>query len=330
MATLLARLGTTAYRRWPFFIAAWVVVLAVIIGLAAAFSKPMSDNFTIPGIPSEQAADLQAELFPGATSAFDQADVNVVVQAPEGETLAEPDNAAVVEELIADLEALPQQPDDVEILPPGEVAAGQEQMLVDQAKASGGSVEQARTNAAALSPLTEDGRTGLITYTWDVDSPAEVEMTTLDALDDVMDDARDQGLVVEANGSGTTGMTEIGGTSELIGIGVALIVLILTFGSLIAAGLPIITAMVGVGLGITGITAMTAFTDIGSTTPMLATMIGLAGPVGISAANPRPKPPLRSGVFRSATVLPPVGPDATGGTALGDLPGRIDIAHRPT
>ena len=73
MATLLARLGTTAYRRWPFFIAAWVVVLAVIIGLAAAFSKPMSDNFTIPGIPSEQAADLQAELFPGATSAFDQA-----------------------------------------------------------------------------------------------------------------------------------------------------------------------------------------------------------------------------------------------------------------
>ena len=120
MATLLARLGTTAYRRWPFFIAAWVVVLAVIIGLAAAFSKPMSDNFTIPGIPSEQAADLQAELFPGATSAFDQADVNVVVQAPEGETLADPDNAAVVEELIADLEALPQQPDDVEILPPGE------------------------------------------------------------------------------------------------------------------------------------------------------------------------------------------------------------------
>ena len=254
-------------------------VLGTAIGLAAAFSKPMSDNFTIPGIPSEQAADLQAELFPGATSAFDQADVNVVVQAPEGETLADPDNAAVVEELIADLEALPQQPDDVEILPPGEVAAGQEQMLVEQAEASGSSVEQARTNAAALSPLTEDGRTGLITYTWDVDSPAEVEMTTLDALDDVMDDARDQGLVVEANGSGATGFTTPGLASEAIGIGVALLVLILTFGSLVAAGLPIITALIGVGIGLTGVTAMTALVDISSSTSILATMIGLA--VGI-------------------------------------------------
>lgn len=279
MATLLARLGTTAYRRWPFFIAAWVVVLAVIIGLAAAFSKPMSDNFTIPGIPSEQAADLQAELFPGATSAFDQANVNVVVQAPEGETLADPRNAAVVEDLIADLEALPQQPADVEILPPGQVAAGQEQQLVDQAKASGGSVEQARADAAALSPLTEDGRTGLVTYTWDVDSPADVEPETLDALDEVMDDARDQGLVVEANGPGATGFATPGLASEALGIGVALLVLILTFGSLVAAGLPIITALIGVGIGLTGVTAMTALVDISSSTSILATMIGLA--VGI-------------------------------------------------
>ena len=55
--------------------------------------------------------------------------------------------------------------------------------------------------------------------------------------------------------------------------------LLLTFGSLVAAGLPIITAIFGVALGITGVTAMTAFMDIGSSTPMLATMIGLA--VGI-------------------------------------------------
>ena len=62
----------------------------------------------------------------------------------------------------------------------------------------------------------------------------------------------------------------------------AILVLILTFGSLVAAGLPVLTALFGVGLGITGITAMTAFMDIGSTTPMLATMIGLA--VGIDYA----------------------------------------------
>ena len=77
-------------------------------------------------------------------------------------------------------------------------------------------------------------------------------------------------------------MMELGGSSELIGVAVALLVLILTFGSLVAAGLPIITALFGVALGVTGITAMTAITDVGSTTPMLATMIGLA--VGIDYA----------------------------------------------
>jgi putative drug exporter of the RND superfamily len=62
----------------------------------------------------------------------------------------------------------------------------------------------------------------------------------------------------------------------------ALVVLLLTFWSLVAAGLPILTAMIGVGIGIMGITAATAFGDIGSTTPTLATMIGLA--VGIDYA----------------------------------------------
>jgi len=74
-------------------------------------------------------------------------------------------------------------------------------------------------------------------------------------------------------------MVALDGKAELIGIAVALLVLVLTFGSLAAAGLPIITALIGVGLGMLGITALTALTDIGSTTPMLATMIGLA--VGI-------------------------------------------------
>ncbi|MDP3894791.1 MMPL family transporter, partial [Nocardioides sp.] len=93
---------------------------------------------------------------------------------------------------------------------------------------------------------------------------------------------RGDGLQVEANGAGSVGMSELDGTAELVGIAVALLVLVLTFGSLIAAGLPIVSAMIGVALGITGVTAMTAFTEIGSTTPMLATMIGLA--VGIDYA----------------------------------------------
>jgi RND superfamily putative drug exporter len=109
-----------------------------------------------------------------------------------------------------------------------------------------------------------------------------VEVATQDAVKDALAEARDAGLFAEANGSGMGSMEEPGGTSELIGIGVALVVLVLTFGSLVGAGLPILTALFGLGLGITGITAMTAFMDIGSSTPMLATMLGLA--VGIDYA----------------------------------------------
>ena len=281
MASLLARLGTTAYRRWPVFVAAWLVALIGVGALAAGFAKPMSDSFSIPGIPSERAADLQSELFPGAVDAFDRASVQVVVAAPAGQKLSDPAVAAQVGDLVADLEQLPQMPD-TPLTGPVEAAAAQEEQLVDAAVESGAPRETAEADAAALSPLSPDGRVGTITWDFDVETVADVEPATIEALLDAMDRASVEGLEVAANGSGSAGMPELGGSSELIGVGVALIVLVLTFGSLVAAGLPVLTALFGVALGIIGVTATTAFADIGSTTPMLATMIGLA--VGIDYA----------------------------------------------
>ena len=279
MATLLYRLGKTAYRRWPVFIAAWVVALIAVGSVAAGFGKPMTDSFSIPGIPSEKAADLQAELFPSSTDPFDEATVNVVVAAPEGRTLADPAYEREVDQLVRDLGTLPQLPKDPQLVNPVAAAAHQEKQILGAARESGMPAEAARANADALSPLSPDGRVGQISFRFDVDTVADVEPATIDALDRVLAEHRTDGLDVEANGSGSAGMIELDGTSELLGIAVALVVLVLTFGSLVAAGLPILTAVFGVGLGIAGITAMTAFTDIGSTTPMLATMIGLA--VGI-------------------------------------------------
>lgn len=287
MATLLYRLGKAAYRRWPLFLAAWALAFVAVGGVAATMSKPMTDAFSIPGIPSEEAADLQSELFPGSVDAFDQATVNVVVAAPEGSTLKDPEYADRVGDLVEDLAALPQMPDGSDPtnpLPadPVSAAAIQTEQIVTAQTASGATQEQAEANAQALSPLAEGGRVGLISFTFDVETFADLEPATIDALHDVLDEHRSDAFTVEANGSGVTGMTELDGKAELIGIAVALVILVLTFGSLVAAGGPVVTAMVGVGLGITGITAMTAFTDIGSTTPMLATMIGLA--VGIDYA----------------------------------------------
>lgn len=258
MATLLHRLGTTAFRRWPFFVAGWLVVLIAVGAFAATMAKPMNDSFSIPGIPSEQAATLQGELFPDSVDAFAASTVNVVLAAPEGEALTDAPYAAAVGEVVRAVTELPQLSTAVPVTDPL-AAVGQP--------------------AGPLSPITQDARIAVISFSYDVETPADVAPATMDALDDLLSEARGGGLVAEANGSGTSGVPEIGGTSELIGIAVALLVLLLTFGSLVAAGLPIVTALVGVGLGILGVTGATAFTDIGSTTPILATMIGLA--VGI-------------------------------------------------
>ncbi|HWJ81227.1 MAG TPA: MMPL family transporter [Nocardioides sp.] len=263
MARLLYQLGSTAYRRWYYFIAAWIVVAVAVGGVAAAFSKPMSDDFSIPGIPSEKAADLQQELFPQAGDAFDDPTVNVVVAAPEGHTLQEPEYRAAIDDLITAIPDLPQMSDDPAANPG----------LVDP-------VVAARSAPPALTPLSGDGRIGTLSFAWDVATPADLQQSTLDDFSALRDSiGEESGLTVEANGNGMQTMQGPGGASELIGIGVALVVLLLTFGSLVAAGVPIVNAVFGVGLGMTGITAMTAIMDVGSTTPMLATMIGLA--VGI-------------------------------------------------
>lgn len=282
MAHALYRLGRLAHRRWPAFLIGWLVVLVAIGGAAATMSQPMSDKFSIPGIESEQAQNLQQELFPQTQDAFDQATGTVVVQAPEGEKLSDPANSAAVDDLLAELREAPQVGDPEQFVNPVTAAAGLERQMLAEAKKNGQPQAVAETNAAALSPLTEDGRTGLIQWNFDVDTVTDVEQSSRDAVTEAVDDARDAGLTAEVTGTGMQGNPEMGKTSELIGIAVALLVLVLTFGSLVAAGLPILTALVGVGTGILGITAATAFFDLGTTTPILASMLGLA--VGIDYA----------------------------------------------
>lgn len=88
MANMLYRLGRTAYRKWPFFLVGWLIALLALGGFAAAKSRPMTSQFTIPGIPSLQAAETQKELFPDQPAAdkqvngglpSDVADVTTVV-----------------------------------------------------------------------------------------------------------------------------------------------------------------------------------------------------------------------------------------------------------
>lgn len=269
MATYLYRLGKTAYRRWPVFLAAWVVLIAAMVGFAVGFSKPTSDAFTIPGIPSEEAADIQAELFPDSKNAFDQASVFVVVAAPKGDRIDNPKYADAIGTLIDDISRLPQVSPD---LGSKEAKAALNPINALEAGVPPGA-------KAHFYPVTKNGQTGVINFDFDVETTTDVEPATQDALVEVMEKAAESGLAVEANGQGMANTEQPSGIAELIGIGLALLVLILTFGSLAAAGLPILGAIVGLAIGILGILGMSAFFNIDSSTPTLAGMIGLA--VGI-------------------------------------------------
>ncbi len=282
MAHALYRLGRLAHRRWPVFLIGWLILLVGIGTAAGTIAKPMSDQFTIPGIESEEAQDLQNELFPDSPDPMDQATATVVVAAPEGEKLSDPENMQQVEELITELRDVPQAGDPEQFVNPVVAAKGVEKQYLAAAEKTEMPASTARENAAAVSPLGEDGRIGKIEWTFDADTVTDVEPSTRDAVHEVVEEARDGGLRVEVTGTGMQGMPDMGMTSELIGVAVALLVLVLTFGSLVAAGLPILTALVGVGIGTLGVTAATAFVDLGTTTPILATMLGLA--VGIDYA----------------------------------------------
>jgi putative drug exporter of the RND superfamily len=245
MATLLARLGRAAYRSRRLVAAIWVAVLAGVVALLVTAGGQFDDTFTIPGSESQAALDRLGELQPEAAGASAQ----IVFAVPEGASVVEPRYQAAIAEVVAEAAGAPQ------------VAA----------------VADPFTSQA----ITPDGRAALATVEYEVQREA-VDAGSLDALEETTAAAEDAGLEVAVGGNafGTTGV-HIGAT-EFVGVAVAVLVLVLTFGSLLAAGMNLLTAIVGIGVGLGGLLGVSSLISLSSTAPTLALMIGLA--VGIDYA----------------------------------------------
>ncbi|NEA31674.1 MMPL family transporter [Streptomyces sp. SID13031] len=240
MATYLYRLGRFAFRRRRLVVFVWLGLLLAGIAGAATLSGPTSNGFSIPGTESQRALDLLDERFPQAGA--DGATARIVFQAPPGGKLADPASTALVKSTLDRIESAPQ------------VAK-----VVDP---------------FAAKAISADGRTGYAQVSYDV-TAQEVTPEAQEAVADAVEPARAGGLTVEFGGDAMQ-VQEPQSATEVIGIGVAAVVLLITFGSLVAAGLPLLSAIIGAGIGATAITAATGFIDIGSGTPILAVMIGLA------------------------------------------------------
>jgi RND superfamily putative drug exporter len=246
VATFLYKLGRLAFRRRHFVALIWVALLTLAGVGAASAPAAGSSSFSIPGTEAQKAFDLLEQRFPGMSA--NGATARVVFKAPGGEKVTAKGNKAVVEKTVRELR------DGSEVV----------------------SVADPFTAHA----VSKDGTIAYAQVKYKV-SGMELEDASKDALKEGAQHARDGGLTVEIGGDALSAVPETGAT-EVIGIAIAAVVLVITFGSLVAAGLPLLTALIGVGIGVSTITALASALDLGSTTSTLATMIGLA--VGIDYA----------------------------------------------
>ena len=238
VSTLLYRLGRMAYlRRWRVVVAWLAVLLASGVG-AATLAGETADSFELPGTESVAAMELLEERFPqAATSGFT---ARVVFAAPAGGSLAEPVHQAAIAATVA---AVAGAPDVVAVADPFQAGT-----------------------------VSADGTVAFAEVEYGPQRPERAE----EALRSAAEPARDAGLTVELGGPAVQDDFQEGFDSELIGLGVAALVLIITFGSFVAAGLPLLNAVIGVGVTTSTVAVASRFAELGSATPILATMLGLA------------------------------------------------------
>ncbi len=151
-------------------------------------------------------------------------------------------------------------------------------------------VEALRGRLAALPHVTvvepaqmsADSDTALIGVRYDVPVTSFQGSEAVDALWSAAKPLQDSGFEVALGGEVPENFSPPGGTAELVGIVIALVILVIAFGSVLAAGLPLAVALVGLGIGTSLITLLAAVTDVSNTAPTVATMVGIG--VGIDYA----------------------------------------------
>ncbi len=246
MAVVLQRLGLAAFRHRTGVVLLWLLVLLASGIGAVTLAGSTSNTFRIPGQESTNALDLLGARFGSAASG---ATAQVVFEVPSAHAITEQQPAVTVARAVAKLARLP------------------------------GVLQATNPFNPAAPAVSADRRAAYSTVSYGVQASA-MPAVQRRALLAVVSSARQSGLSVEVTGTASQASgADIGSVGEFAGVAVAVMVLALTYGTLVAAGLNLLTAAVGVAIGSLGITTLTGFVDLNSTTPILALMLGLA--VGI-------------------------------------------------
>ncbi|WP_051324913.1 MMPL family transporter [Candidatus Solirubrobacter pratensis] len=247
MTPLLYGLGGLCARRRWIVLALWLAVFAALGVAARSFGPDLNDNLTLPGSDSQKATDLLTERFPSQANGTNP----VVLQAPKGTTLKDSRYAQPIGDTTAAFKADPD-------------------------------VRDATSPLSSEGQLSKDQRTGYIALSMRA-SPSELTTDDAERIVDEADPARRAGLAVSFGGYvGQKVSKPKTHSSEVVGLSMAIIVLLLTFGTVVAMGLPIFTAVIGLVSGLSIITLISQVAEVPTVAPTLATMIGLG--VGIDYA----------------------------------------------
>src|SRR5688572_14924354 len=252
------RLATGTWAGWARACAAhpgrvllsWLGIVIVLIGLVATVGGGLRDEFEIPGSDTQRATDLIESEF-----ATEQGGVlNVVFAAPEGERLDTAERQAAIEDAVANLKSAEFKPTEDKA---GLTSVGDP--FSDQTFSESGRIAYA------------EAQFDRVIYDEDRESVVAVQDAVREAVAPV-------GVTVEFNGDAEFPPIEQG-TSELLGLLAAIIVLLVVFRTFVAAFIPIVLAIVALATAFLLLFILAGLTDINTITPILVSMIGLG--VGI-------------------------------------------------
>lgn len=305
MAELLYRIGRFAVTRRLTVVVTWLALLAVTAGTFVAFGTAPTAPISIPGTPTAVVTDRLAEAIPGAAGL----NGTVAFRTTDGSPFSDEQKAAIAEAAAratelddvtlvvdpfvtqAETEAQAQQ------LAAGrtQLEAAQQLLELGQDQADGGLFEGLAATLAEntlqleageallelsseLRLVSEDGDAAQAAVIFTM-SQAPLPEETADEVMAAFTMPAIEGVQVEFSSTIASGIPDILGVGELIGVAIAGVVLFVMLGTLIGAGLPIVTAAIGVGIATLGALSFAEVVEMLSVTPVLGVMLGLA--VGI-------------------------------------------------
>ena len=249
MTGALFHLGRFCVRRRWLVLGTWLLVFVVLAVWARALGPNASDNLTLPGTDSHAATDLLEQRFPSQANGTNP----VMLRAPQGEKISAGKYKQPIDDTVSALKADP---------------------AIRSVKSPLSSDESGL--------LSKDQKIGYIALNLRPSS-SDLSLDTANRIVALADPARGAGLEVGFGGYlGQKVSKPETHSSEVIGLAMAVIVLVFTFGTVVAMGLPILTAIIGLVCGLALITLISHITDVPTVAPTLATMIGLG--VGIDYA----------------------------------------------